>query len=125
MISATLKKLRYKQGFRIWVVGAPAAFEAQLVSGSKDLTRVEKPGKDLDLIQSFFTRRAHLERDLPRLQSAMGPRTMLWICYPKAKALGTDLNRDIIREAVALAGLETVAIAAIDPVWSALRCKPR
>ena len=122
MISPTLKKLRYKPGARVCVVGAPAAFEAQLADAT-DLARQEKLGKDLDLVQAFFTRRAHLERDVSRLKAALGDRGLLWVCYPKAKALGTDLSRDVVRQTVAGAGLEAVAIVAVDAVWSALRCK--
>ena len=36
--------------------------------------------------------------------------------------LGTDLNRDRIRESIV--GLDTVRQVAIDNVWSALRLKP-
>ena len=122
MISPTLRKLRYKPGARVCVVGAPAAFEAQLAA-AVDVARQEKLGKDLDLVQAFFTRRAHLERDVSRLKAALGDRGLLWICYPKAKALGTDLSRDVVRQTVAGAGLEAVAIVAVDEVWSALRCK--
>ena len=122
MISPTLKKLRYKPGARVCVVGAPAAFEAQLAAAT-DLARQEKLGKDLDLVQAFFTRRAHLERDVSRLKAALGDRGLLWVCYPKAKALGTDLSRDVVRQTVAEAGLQTVALVAVDEVWSALRCK--
>jgi hypothetical protein len=122
VISPTLRKLRYKPGARVCVVGAPAAFEAQLAA-AVDVARQEKLGKDLDLVQAFFTRRAHLERDVSRLKAALGDRGLLWICYPKAKALGTDLSRDVVRQTVAGAGLEAVAIVAVDEVWSALRCK--
>jgi len=122
VISPTLKKLRYKPGARVCVVGAPAAFEAQLAAAT-DLARQEKLGKDLDLVQAFFTRRAHLERDVSRLKAALGDRGLLWVCYPKAKALGTDLSRDVVRQTVAEAGLQTVALVAVDEVWSALRCK--
>ena len=122
MISPTLRKLRYKPGARVCVVGAPAAFEAQLAA-AVDVARQEKLGKDLDLVQAFFTRRAHLERDVSRLKAALGDRGLLWVCYPKAKALGTDLSRDVVRQTVAGAGLEAVAIVAVDEVWSALRCK--
>ena len=56
--------------------------------------------------------------------ATLAPGGILWVCYPKAKALGTDLNRDVVRMSVARAGLETVAIVAVDDFWSALRCKP-
>lgn len=49
-------------------------------------------------------------------------RGILWLCYPKARALGTDLNRDVVRAVAAKVGLQTVALVAVDGVWSALRC---
>ncbi len=118
-MTPTLEKLRYKPGMKIAVSGAPAGFEADLARA--DVTRGRK---DLDLAQAFFTRRSDLERVLPRLRTSLGPRGILWLCYPKGKALGTDLDRDVVRAAAARAGLTAVALVAIDAVWSALRVKP-
>ena len=118
-MTPTLKKLRYKPGMKVAVTGAPAGFEAELARA--DLSRGRT---GLDLAQAFFTRRSDLERALPRLAGSLGPRGILWLCYPKGKALGTDLDRDVVRAAAARAGLSAVALVAIDPVWSALRVKP-
>ena len=118
-MTPTLKKLRYRPGMKVTVTGAPAGFEAELARA--DLSRGRK---DLDLAQAFFTRRSDLERALPRLAGSLGPRGILWLCYPKGKALGTDLDRDIVRASAARAGLTAVSLVAIDPVWSALRVKP-
>lgn len=118
-MTPTLKKLRYKPGMKVAVSGAPAGFEADLAKA--DVTRGRK---DLDLAQAFFTRRSDLERALPRLAGSLAPRGILWLCYPKGKALGTDLDRDVVRAAAARAGLTAVALVAIDAVWSALRVKP-
>lgn len=122
MISPTLKKLRYREGAKVCVLGAPASFEAELAQ-AEELHRVERLGKGLDIVQAFYTRQSQLDRDKARLGAALAEKGILWICYPKAKGLSTDLNRDLIREAMADAGLDTVAIVAIDAVWSALRCK--
>lgn len=119
-MNATLKKLRYEPGFRVAVTGAPAGFEAELANAA-----VTRGRKDLDLVQAFFTRRAELERALPRLSSSLARGGILWLCYPKGKALGTDLDRDVVRAAAGHAGLRAVALVAIDEVWSALRVKPR
>jgi hypothetical protein len=108
---------------RVGVHDAPAGFEAEVAAAEGIVRARGAREKDLDIVQAFFTRRAHLERDLARLEASLAPRGILWICYPKAKALGTDLNRDVVRETVVRAGLETVANVAIDGVWSALRCK--
>jgi hypothetical protein len=120
--SATLKKLRYAAGMRVAVLGAPSGFEAEL-SEAKEIDRARALEKGLDLVQTFVTRRTHLERELLKLKKSLKPGGILWICYPKAKGLETDLNRDIIRELAAKKGLETVAQVAVDTVWSALRCK--
>jgi hypothetical protein len=47
----------------------------------------------------------------------------LWVCYPKANSLGTDLNRDVLRVWLGEKGLTAVAQIAIDDVWSGLRFK--
>ncbi len=122
MISATLKKLRYQSGMRVAVLGAPTAFEVELKKNTQ-ISRAHRLEKDLDLIQAFFTLKVHLEKDLRRFKASLTDKGILWLCYPKAKALGTDLNRDIVRVTAATVGLEGVSIVAIDAVWSALRCK--
>jgi hypothetical protein len=122
VISATLRKLRYRAGMRVAVLDAPAGFEAEL-AGAEDLVRVRRLGTQLDLVHTFVTRRAQLLREAPRLRAALAPDGILWVSYPKGKALGTDLDRDVIRTSLAPAGLEAVAIVAIDDIWSALRLK--
>jgi len=123
MISRSLKRLRYRPGVRVGLHGAPVGFEAEVIN-TRDVVRAHAREKNLDIIQAFFTRRAHLERYLARLRASLGPNGILWLCYPKGQALGTDLNRDVIRSIVAKAGLQAVAIVAVDDVWSALRVKP-
>jgi len=123
MISPTLRKLRYRSGVRVGLHGAPAGFEAEVLS-AKDVARAHAREKNLDIVQAFFTRRTHLERYLARLRASLGPRGILWLCYPKGRALGTDLDREVIRAIVGKAGLQAVAIVAVDDVWSALRVKP-
>jgi hypothetical protein len=118
-MTPTLKKLRYKPGMKVAVSGAPAGFEGELAGAG-----VTRGRKDLDLAQAFFTRKSELERALPRLRSALAPGGILWLCYPKGKALGTDLDRDAVRETAARHRLQAVSLVAIDGVWSALRVKP-
>jgi len=115
-----LKKLRYRAGMRVAVIGAPAGFEAE-IAREPGITRAGPRAKELDLIQAFFTRSAQFERSVRSLKDALGSGGILWIGYPKAKALGTDLNRDTLRASAARAGLRAVALVSIDPVWSALR----
>jgi hypothetical protein len=46
-----------------------------------------------------------------------------WAAYPKARQLGTDLNRDILSTRLLGHGLDAVRQVAIDATWSAMRFK--
>lgn len=48
---------------------------------------------------------------------------MAWLAYPKARQLGTDLNRDILHGYMLAVGLDAVTQVAIDGTWSAMRFK--
>jgi hypothetical protein len=124
-MSPLLAKLRFKPGMRVYVAGAPAGYEAELAATGHDIERRTRlPGRaDLDLAHAFFTRKAHLVRDVPKLVRALKPGGLLWLSYPKGSQLATDLNRDILRREVESLGLDTVALVAIDEVWAAVRCK--
>ncbi len=116
------KKLHVKPGMTMCVLDAPAGYQLEL-AGLTGVTQTKALKGELDLIQVFVTRKAQLDKRLPAVVSAMGPASALWVCYPKANALGTDLNRDILRLGLAEKGLTAVAQIAIDGVWSALRFK--
>ncbi len=47
-----------------------------------------------------------------------------WIAYPKAKKLGTDLNRDTLWKALP-EGIRPVRQISIDDTWSAMRLRPQ
>ena len=47
-----------------------------------------------------------------------------WIAYPKARQLGTDLNRDVLARLVEARGARPVRSVSISGVWSALRFRP-
>jgi hypothetical protein len=116
-----LKKLRYRPKMRVHLVDAPSGYEAQVADAG--LVRVAKLAGEIDLVHAFFTRIGQVERAVPKIVRHVGPKGIVWLSYPKAKQLATDLNRDLLRVAVEPMGLEAVAIVSMDDVWSALRCK--
>jgi hypothetical protein len=120
---ATLaKKLHAKPGMTMCVLDAPAGYQLAL-GGLDGVTQMKTPKGQVDILQVFVTRKAQLDKRVAALKAAMGAKSALWVCYPKANGLGTDLNRDILRLGLAEKGLEGVAQIAIDDVWSALRFK--
>lgn len=122
-MSPLFAKLRYRLGMRVCVVGAPSGFAAELARLPKSIERVATLRGRFDLVQAFVTRKAELTTLAPRICTALGPDGIVWIAYPKGRALGTDLTRDVIHEIAPAWGLRTVAQVAIDEVWSAMRCK--
>lgn len=116
------KKLHVKPGMKMCVVDAPAGYQLEL-AGLTGVIQVPAPNGKLDLVQLFVTRKAQLDKRLRALVAAMTDTSALWVCYPKANGLGTDLNRDNLRLGLADKGLTAVAQIAIDDVWSALRFK--
>ena len=77
-----------------------------------------------DWLLLFARSRAELERCLPAAQARLAPGGALWVAYRKGgiKA-GSDIRRDDIRACAQALGLDSVAMIAIDGIWSALRLK--
>ena len=118
-----LKKLYLKPGYRAIILNAPASYQAVIADIPATITLADKLEGEFDFIQVFVVRRADLEAAAASLAAALKPDGLLWATYPKAKALGTDLNRDRVWEVLQPAGLQPVAQVAIDETWSALRFK--
>ncbi len=117
-----VQKLLLKPGVRALVLNAPPGYLEQL---PPDVTIEQQLGQGgYDFIQIFATRRDALLTLGPKLRQALKPGGLLWVSYPKGKALLTDLNRDIVRTTLDGVGLEVVTQVAIDETWSALRAKP-
>jgi hypothetical protein len=76
-------------------------------------------------VQVFATRLSDIRKFTQRLSKLAAPHALVWIAYPKKTSkTDSELNRDLIREAMSGAGWRAVAIVAIDEAWSALRFRP-
>ena len=99
--------------------GEHAALLAQLPA-----ERRVSEGENADWIVLFARSRAELEQYLPLAQARLAPGGALWMAYRKGGAkAGSDIHRDDIRDFAQSAGLDSVAMVAIDSEWSALRLK--
>ena len=113
------KKLGIRPGHRVALLDAPDGFELEL---PEDATVKRRAGGKADVILSFHTARAELERRLPALRAMMEPAAGLWIAWPKrASKLPTDLTEDVLREIALPTGLVDNKVCAVDEVWSGLR----
>jgi hypothetical protein len=103
-------KLQLKPGSGIDVVGAPTDLDLELPAGG-------------DGLLVFASDSGELADAAARLVESAAGDALTWVAYPKAGKLGTDLNRDIVRETLEPRGARTVRQIAIDETWSALRLR--
>ena len=116
------QKLGIKAGHAVALLKAPAGFETTLVGLPDGVTiRTAARGTN-DVLVSFHTRRADLEKRLPLLVDAMDIDGGLWIAWPKkASGVPTDITEDTVREVALPVGLVDNKVCAIDDTWSGLR----
>jgi hypothetical protein len=113
-------KLQIKPGQRVATVAGPGEIPAVAPAGAQPADTPD----EADVVVAFVRTRAELDTvAAPALDAARHDK-LAWIAYPKAGKLGTDLNRDILRETLADRGVQPVRQVAIDDVWSALRFRP-
>ncbi len=110
-------KLQLRSGMTLAIVGVPTD------PPTIDAPQGEESTADAVLLYAHHL--LELERGVPTLAAAASRGALSWVAYPKAKQLGTDLNRDLVRRVVQASGLETVRQVALDDTWSALRVVSR
>jgi hypothetical protein len=119
---SVVEKLLLKSGARAAVLGAPNGYLRQFPT---NMQIDEQLGSgEYDFIQAFTARKDDLVDLAPKIRAAAKTGAYLWVSYPKAKSMHTDLNRDIVRTTLQPLGLDPIAQIAIDDTWSALRVKP-
>jgi hypothetical protein len=119
-----LQKLLLKPGSRALVLSAPPGYLDQFNQFPGDVKVEQQLGEGpFDFIQLFAIRRDELVSAGPEVRDALKPNGLLWVSYPKSRALATDLNRDIVAAVLVGIGLQPVTQVAIDDTWSALRAK--
>jgi hypothetical protein len=117
------RKLGIKPSQRLALLAAPDGFEDGTLGELPDGVRVaRRTGGSADVIVSFHTARAELERRLPALRAMMEPAAGLWIAWPKRSSkVETDITEDVVREIALPTGVVDNKVCAIDAVWSGLR----
>jgi hypothetical protein len=108
-------KLQIKSGQTLALVNNPREVDVAAPRALADTA---------DAVLVFAETRAEFEQHLDILRDAAQRGALAWLAYPKARQLGTDLNRDLIRDLAQDSGIDQVRQVSIDDVWSALRLKP-
>jgi hypothetical protein len=118
-----VKKLGFKEGFRVALVNPPQGFRSELGPLPNDVHVVAAPlPKRLDLILFFVEYQQTLSKEFPRLARKLADNGMLWIAWPKkASGAPTDLSENSVRQIGLDAGLVDVKVCAVNDIWSGLK----
>ncbi|GAA5199121.1 hypothetical protein GCM10023322_73990 [Rugosimonospora acidiphila] len=112
-------KLQIKPGQSIAVLNRPPSSpEIEAPGGTATPQRAEVV---------FVFARSSADLDTPSASAAVEAALadkLVWIAYPKAGKLGTDLSRDVLVKLLSDRGVQPVRQVAVDDVWSALRFRP-
>jgi hypothetical protein len=111
-------KLQLRAGHRVAVIGLPSEVDL----GLPDAAGVDPTSADAVIL--FVRVSDDLLANRAALVEAARRDAIAWLAYPKAGALGTDLNRDTVAARLMQEGIRPVRQIAIDEVWSALRFRP-
>jgi hypothetical protein len=113
-------KLQLKAGQDVALIGVPEGVDLELPAGT---SAVDDAGA-ADAVVGFLTTVGELAGAGQPVLDAARRDALAWLAYPKGGQLGTDLNRDVLRERLEAEGVQPVRQVAIDEIWSALRLRP-
>jgi hypothetical protein len=114
-------KLLIKADSRVLLLNAPIGYARKLAPLPAGATVTDKRGGTADVVVAFVRDSGELKR-LASGFAALEEDAILWVCYPKgAVKAGTDLDRDLLRAAMAKHELSGVTLVAFDETWSAMR----
>ncbi len=118
-----VKKLGFKEGFRVGLVNPPPGFKKELNPLPDDIKIiVGNLPKPLDLILLFADSQKTLKREFPKAALKLTEKGMLWIAWPKkASGVVTDLSDNSVRQIGLAAGLVDVKVCAVNDIWSGLK----
>jgi hypothetical protein len=116
------QRLGIKPGLRIFVAGAPAAYETIVGKLPDGTSLVKRLGTAIDMVHLFATERASLVDRLSALRDAIEPGGTIWISWPKqASGVPTDLSDNVVRGTALPLGLVDIKACAVDATWSGLK----
>jgi hypothetical protein len=118
-----VKKLGFKEGFRVGLVNPPRGFQKELVPLPDDVKiTVGTLIKPLDLIVLFADSQHKLKTQFSKLARKLATNGMLWVAWPKkASGVASDLSDNSVRHIGLDASLVDVKVCAVNEVWSGLK----
>jgi hypothetical protein len=116
------KKLGIKEGYKVFLVNAPAQYRAILAPLPASVAFTSTANSSTNLVHAFATERDALARVINTLRKKLSHEASIWVSWPKqASKVPTDITEDAIREIALPLGLVDIKVCAVTDVWSGLK----
>ena len=119
MTRTVARKMGVREGARAYFHEAPESALAAM--RLPPLRVVPDPQGELDHIHLFVVTKAAMEDAFPQLAAHLAPAGKLWVSWPKARQLGTDLTLPTVIHIGYRHGLVESTCLSVDATWSALK----
>lgn len=117
-----VKKLGYKPGMTVLLLGAPREYREWLVDVPEGLSFVSRRPREIEAAHLFVTGSGELAAALRRLREDMRPDGFVWVSWPKKSSnVPTDVSENAIRDIALPLGFVDVKVCAVTDVWSGLK----
>ncbi len=117
------KKLGIKSGATALIHNSPKDYKSFFneLPNSVNFVR-EASSLSVDFIHTFCITYHDLQEVIKKHKASLKKDGMIWISWPKGgSSIGSEINRDVIREYFLANGLVDVKVASIDEDWSGLK----
>lgn len=116
------KKLGFKAGSRVRIMGAPEAYATLLEPLPEGVQFMSELSVDTDIVHLFTDQKAVLQLWLTACRTHLRPTATVWVSWPKkASKVPTDITEDVVREVALPLGWVDVKVCAVNEVWSGLK----
>lgn len=124
-MNALAKKLQVKPGKNWLVYNAPGGYLSLLEPLPEGVTISYEAEGNFDGVQLFVRDSAELAQSLISITKVLRPDTIFWVIYPKKSGgVPTDLEMMSSWDEMTRHNLRSVAAAAVNETWTALRFRP-
>lgn len=119
MSRTVAQKMGLKEGMRAYFLNAPAS--ALDIIHLPELKISQSLRGEFDYLHLFTTSQADMDNAFPKLASHLKQSGMLWISWPKAKQLNTDLSLPHVIRIGYKHGLVESTTLSVNTIWSAMK----
>ena len=125
MPTSIQKKLQLKAGQTVVILNPPPGYLDKLIAELKENILSTEARVNAEAVILFVNNLAEAKDLAPEAIKAVKEDSLLWIAYPKGTSkVKTDVNRDILWEALKGTGWRPIRLIALDEIWSVMRFRP-